>query len=275
MKLGDLTAPYTKCRVITYGRDHNTAVEKRAELQQIGGYLYRSESKRDSTNQPYCRFYLYYKELGIGMDIGRICYPDEHTVDEVIAALPPKYLNGPQALIDSLDMAVANEQRIFNAEIALARYLVPEKADAYVAARQRYLDKEAAEHAAKRTKREAENAAYCAEQNAKVHQEMENALHTIRNGGILKCPSVAIYRSRFDCLERNIVNYLAKQFGIMIPLKVQGWINQRLLQVVITDGQAVSLQYQGGRGSKTVFRYLNELIAAVLQHTPKEAHDEE
>lgn len=275
MRLSDLTAPYTKCRVITYGRDHNTAVERRMELQQISGYLYRSESKRDLANQPYCRFYLYYNELGIGMDIGRICYPDEHTVEEVTAALPPKYLNGPQALIDSLDTAVANEQRIFNAEIALARYLAPEKADAYAAARQRYLDKEAAEHIARQTKREAENAAYCAEQNAKVHREMENALHTICTGGVLKCPSVAIYRSRFDCLECNIINYLAKQFGVAIPLKVQGWINQRLLQVVIADGKAFSLQYQGGSGSKTVFRYLNELFAAVLQHTQKEAHDEE
>lgn len=50
MKLSDLTAPYTKCRVITYGRDHNTAVEKRVELQQISGYLYRGESKKDSAS---------------------------------------------------------------------------------------------------------------------------------------------------------------------------------------------------------------------------------
>ena len=158
----------------------------------------------------------------LGMDIGRTCYPDEHTVEEVTAALPPKYLNGPQAFIDSLDAAVTNEQRIFNAEIALARYLVPEKADTYAEARQRYLDKDAAEHAAKVSRRQAEDAAYCAERNAEAQQQLDAAINTIRTGGELKNEAISIYRGRYDCRSYSIINHLARQFGVQIPLKVQG-----------------------------------------------------
>ena len=270
MKLSDLTAPYTKCRVITYGRDHNTAVEKRVELQQISGYLYRGESKKDSASQPYCRFYLYSRDLGIGMDIGRTCYPDEHTVEEVTAALPPKYLNGPQAFIDSLDAAVTNEQRIFNAEIALARYLVPEKADTYAEARQRYLDKDAAEHAAKVSRRQAEDAAYCAERNAEAQQQLDAAINTIRTGGELKNEAISIYRGRYDCRSYSIINHLARQFGVQIPLKVQGWINKRLINVVVRNGAVASVCYSGSP-SRTFHARMNELIASVL----KQQQDEE
>ena len=226
MKLSDLTAPYTKCRVITYGRDHNTAVEKRVELQQISGYLYRGESKKDSASQPYCRFYLYYRDLGIGMDIGRTCYPDEHTVEEVTAALPPKYLNGPQAFIDSLDAAVTNEQRIFNAEIALARYLVPEKADTYAEARQRYLDKDAAEHAAKVSRRQAEDAAYCAERNAEAQQQLAGWL----NKTTAVMPGEAISYAQFGIIMSGFVSIAA---GLLVRLAGKGAV-EKVLPATIT-----------------------------------------
>lgn len=141
---------------------------------------------------------------------------------------------------------------------------------AYAEARQRYLDKDAAEHAAKVSRRQAEDAAYCAERNAEAQQQLDAAINTIRTGGELKNEAISIYRGRYDCRSYSIINHLARQFGVQIPLKVQGWINKRLIHVVVRNGAVASVCYSGSP-SRTFHARMNELIASVL----KQQQDEE
>lgn len=264
MKLSELQAPFSRHKIISYARDHITAVEKNKDLQQVRGNLYKGKNDGDHNGQVTCRLYVFYEDLSIGMDIGSIYYPDEKNVDEIISRVYPALLEGPRAFIEALDQAVAAEQRVTNAEIALARYIAPDKVPTYIAARQRHIDLSEERRAAERAKRDAEDAAYCEKHNAETQSTIDAALATIRSGGTLKNDDITFYHSRYDCRSYRIINHLARQYGVEFPLKVQGWINKRLLQVTVHNGKTTQYRYTGGK-SNTFIDYMDQLLAAICQ----------
>ncbi|MDD4509358.1 MAG: hypothetical protein PHY23_00335 [Oscillospiraceae bacterium] len=264
MKLNELQSVPFRAKIITYASDYNTAVEKRKDLQQISGYLYKDKNLTDNYGQVYCRLYIFYKDLGIGMDIGGINRPNDYTTEEALAYVRGVGTQKPEDFIEYLDGVVAAGDRITNAEIALARYIAPEKAEQYAEARQKRIDADNARYALRRAKREAEEAAYCEKSNAETQQKIDTAIHTIRTGGILQNDYISFYRSRYNCRSYCMVNYLARQYDVEIPLKVQGWINQKLIEVKIADGKVTECRHQRGR-SNTFWNYMNKLIAVVCQ----------
>ena len=82
--------------------------------------------------------------------------------------------------------------------------------------------------------------------------------------------SISVSYTHLDCRSYSIINHLARQFGVQIPLKVQGWINKRLIHVVVRNGAVASVCYSGSP-SRTFHARMNELIASVL----KQQQDEE
>lgn len=64
---------------------------------------------------------------------------------------------------------------------------------------------------------------------------------------------------------RHIVLYLMKKYGINVPLKTQGWINNKLASVIFED-DGISLQFYRQKGckcSQSVYHYLGLLKTAV------------
>jgi len=265
MKLESIQNTFRRRKIITYASDHCTAVVKNICLQQLAGYLYKGKNKSDQYGQTFCRFYIFYPELDIGMDVGGITYPDTRTVEEIQSWIDPALLQGPRAFIKALDQEVIEGKRIVNAQIELARYIAPEKVDVYIEARQQYLDKREAARKLDREKREAEDAAYCKEKNEETHKEINRALEILRTGGKLENDCVVFYKTRYDKRSYQIVNYLAREYGVEIPLKVQGWINHSLVHVIIRDGKTAQIRYTG-RMSKTVWLYMDQLIHSVCEH---------
>lgn len=94
-------------------------------------------------------------------------------------------------------------------------------------------------------KREAEKAAQInqAEQNIRERKDLKN-----------------------DLIDgRSIVLFLMDKYGIKVPIKTQGWFNQKLAFVKWIDGE-ISYSYyrtKGTNGSQTAFKYLNMLEEAV------------
>lgn len=264
MNLSELQSDYMQKKIITYASDHNTAVEKKLLIQQVCGNLYKGKDKKDSYGQTFCHIYIYYKDFGIGIDVGSISRPEERSTEDLISRVSPDALQGAQGFISALDSIVAAEGRTRNAEIALARYLAPEKADSYAAARQRHIDKAELEKAQKQQERDAEDAAYCEQKNKEAQCKVEEAVHIIRNGGRLSNTEITFYKSRYSSSSYSMVNHLARLYEVEIPLKVQGWINQRLLGVTITDGRVTSYQHKGGK-SNTFPNYIGKLLEAVHQ----------
>ena len=64
---------------------------------------------------------------------------------------------------------------------------------------------------------------------------------------------------------RSIVLCLMDRYGIRVPIKTQGWFNQKLAFVKWIDGKITYSYYRtkGTNGSQTAFKYLNMLEEAV------------
>ena len=115
-------------------------------------------------------------------------------------------------------------------------------------------------------KAEAEDKTYCEERNRQAQQQVEDALRIIREGGVLHNDTVEFYRSRYDSSACSIILYLMRRYQVSVPLRTQGWINERLTNATITDGRCAQLQFRGNKRSKCSSRFfdcMNELIHAV------------
>ena len=63
----------------------------------------------------------------------------------------------------------------------------------------------------------------------------------------------------------EIRKILMDKYGIKVPIKTQGWFNQKLAFVKWIDGEITYSYYKtkGTNGSQTAFKYLNMLEDAV------------
>ncbi|MCH5248361.1 MAG: hypothetical protein J1E98_00440 [Lachnospiraceae bacterium] len=82
-----------------------------------------------------------------------------------------------------------------------------------------------------------------------------------------------------DCIRRNkllkndslddgkhLILYLMKKHNINVPLKTQGWINNKLTSVLFAQDGVIHIQFYRGKGckcSESVYKYLNLLKTAV------------
>lgn len=137
-----------------------------------------------------------------------------------------------------------------------------------------YRTKRQAEIEVHRARAEAEDKAYCEERNQETAQAVSEAIQVIRKGGTVKNQSVTFYRSRYSYSTYSIFNYLMRQYQVEVPLRTQGWINEKLCSAVIENGRCERLQYyrtKSGRGSQKFFECMNALIQAVTAQEPEVA----
>lgn len=137
-----------------------------------------------------------------------------------------------------------------------------------------YRAKRQAENEARRARAAEEEKAYCAEQNQLAEQAISAALQIIRNGGVLQNTIVQFYDSKYSTRSYSIVNCLMRQYHIDVPLRTQGWINDRLSSATIQDGRCVSLRFlrsKNGRGSQKFFECMDALIQVVTTSAPGQA----
>ena len=112
----------------------------------------------------------------------------------------------------------------------------------------------------------AEDKAYCDEQNRVAEQVVSAAIQTIRGGGVLKNTSITFYQNRYSSSSVSIINYLMRQFHVDVPLRTQGWINEKLFSVTIEDGKCEFLQYRRSKNgvcSQRFFQCMDDLIRAI------------
>lgn len=131
-----------------------------------------------------------------------------------------------------------------------------------------------AEDEARRARAAEEEKAYCEEQNRVAEQAVSAALQVIREGGVLKNATVKFYDSKYSVREYSIVNYLMRKYQVDVPLRTQGWINDKLSSATIKDGKCEQLRYfraKNGRGSQKFFECMNALIRAVAASESEQA----
>ena len=85
----------------------------------------------------------------------------------------------------------------------------------------------------------------------------------------MKNEQIAFYRLTEDSYTvsmYSIFNYLMRRYGVKVPLRTQGWINESLVQAVIAEGRLTTYQYRKskrGKGSDTFCVCMDSLIAAI------------
>jgi len=115
---------------------------------------------------------------------------------------------------------------------------------------------------------------FCEERNKEAQQSISAAIQIILDGGILENETVKFYRSRYDASTYSIFNYLMRLYHVDVPLRTQGWINERLSSATIKDGKCEYLRYlksKSARGSQKFFDCMNALIRAVVEQAPEQA----
>ena len=138
-----------------------------------------------------------------------------------------------------------------------------------------YKAKRRAENEARRARAAEEEKAFCEERNREAEKVVSDALQVIQNGGDLENTTITFYRSRYHSSSYSIVNYLMREYQVDVPLRTQGWINDRLCSAVIRDGRCGSLQYlrrKNERGSQKFFECMNDLIRAVNARTQEQTN---
>lgn len=106
--------------------------------------------------------------------------------------------------------------------------------------------------------------------NRLSEQAVQEAIRTIKDGGVLQNQTVKFYRSRYRCNAFSIVNYLMRKYGVNVPLRTQGWINEKLTSVTIENGKCEHLRYMRAKGaqcSQRFFDCMSELIHNVCAET--------
>ena len=132
--------------------------------------------------------------------------------------------------------------------------------------------------AARAVKVAAEEKVFCEEQNQKAERAVSEALQIIRDGGILNNSTIQFYRSKYESSTYSVVNYLMRKYQVDVPLRTQGWINDKLANATIEDRRCVCLQYiRSGncRGSQKFFECMNALIQAVSIQGPEQVKGDE
>ncbi len=263
MKLSECAAPFERLPVHTYKQDGNTPILKQLDLQQLEGTLYRGRAAAPEYGRSYCPICLFFTDIGYGIQIGSVS--DDYTLEEVKQGRP--FIAGSIAeFIAEIERKAAAQLFIKEIEIELISHIWPDRAPFYHDCRQAYKERQDARQAQEKAEQAARDAKEKAEMDEETERKLTEAKRIIRDGGKLKNDVINFYISRYHSEGRSIVLHLMRLYGINVPLKVQGWINNKLANVSISDSGCVGYQYmRNGRakGSQAFYGYMDALINAI------------
>ena len=134
----------------------------------------------------------------------------------------------------------------------------------------RYRAKRKAENAAWQAGMEAKQKRHREDTNRKAEQQIRQAVQILRQGGVLENERIRLYRDDGGYGSYAIVNHLMRLYGVEVPLRTQGWINEKLVSLRVVNGRCNDLRYRtkkGGRCSEKIFACVNELIRKVCSET--------
>ena len=271
MQFTKITTTYEKKKMFVYKSTGNGTTTRYVEARHVGGCLYMGQiEKREGCGYETCNLYFYLDACGAGIRIDGV--PADKDVREVCGRY--RGLGGSaDEFIAYLDRRMEQGVYIPKNMLALAAEIKPENISRYVSSNEEILRLREEQRAAEQAAREQTDAAYVAEKNREAQAKVDAAAQILRNDGILANVDIAIYRSRYDRRVYSVVNHLMRRYGIKVPLRTQGWINDKLATATIRDGVCAHVQYRktkNGKGSQAVFGYMTELAQAARKEAAHE-----
>ncbi len=249
-----------KC--ITFAKDGNTVVKPYKILYNVEQITHNTEHRnlyfevvkgKESWEQDsYC----------LWDDLGKICAKVDlirgyWTLENFIEALHKYKYFGADGFFKRLKALEENGYHINKADIEICTILGEiELAKHYAEYREERIRKQEEKRQAEIAESKAKEREKEEKHNAEVQKIVTDAENTIRTQGTL-------YNKRFE--GKTIVLYLLKKYGINVPIKTQGWVNNALAKVWFLDGKIIYSYYKSSKDSTVFYRYLKELEEKILQ----------
>lgn len=263
MRMENLITPFETFRVITYNADQTKALYKNKSMQLITDNIYRGETIKEEYND-HCDVYAIYDGIAVGIWIGSI--RTDYSVDEVMEHIRRKGMDSLENYMATIKTRLEKQDHFRFTEIEFIKHIAPELENQMWESRKAYAENQHKKRMEQAAQREAEDRAFIAAQNAKAEQTVSKAMEILRNGGKLDNDTVIFYESRYEHSSYSIVNYLMRKYGVNVPIRTQGWINEKLVSAKIENGKCENLQYYKAKGaqcSQKFFDCMNELLAKV------------
>lgn len=263
MKMESLTTPFETFRVVTYNADQTKALYKNKPMQLITGSIYRGETVKEEYND-HCDVYAIYDGISVGIWIGSV--RTDYSIDEVMEQIRRKGMDSLENYMAAIKTRLEKQDHFRYTEIEFIKHIAPELENQMWESRKAYAENQHKKRMEQAAQREAEDQAFIAAQNAEAEQTVNKAMEILRNGGKLENKTVTFYESIYEHSSYSIVNYLMRKYGVNVPIRTQGWINEKLVSAKIENGKCEHLQYYKAKGaqcSQKFFDCMNELLAKV------------
>ena len=263
MKMESLTTPFETFRVVTYNADQTKALYKNKSMQLITGSIYRGETIKEEYND-HCDVYACYAGIPVGIWIGSV--RTDYSVEEVMEQIRRKGMDSLENYMAAIKYRLGKQDHFRFTEVEFIKHIAPELENQMWESRKAFAENQHKKRMEQAAQREAEDQAFIAAQNAKAEQIVNKTMEILRNGGKLENQTVTFYESRYEHSSYSIVNYLMRKYGVNVPIRTQGWINEKLVSAKIEDGKCEHLQYYKAKGaqcSQKFFDCMNELLAKV------------
>lgn len=103
------------------------------------------------------------------------------------------------------------------------------------------------------------------DKNKIANDRVQQAIQIIRNGGSVKNDEITFFDNCGIGKTYHIINYLMRRYSVEIPLRTQGWINTRLIEVTVKDSGCSVRFYKTKKGkcSQKFFEYMDMLIKKI------------
>ena len=264
MKLQELTTEYEQHKVLMYAADGNKVVRHNKQMRKIADNIYIGEPESDGWENV-SQIYLVFDGIECGINVGR--EPVRHEVDETVSSVTRCGIDTVDGIINVINRLIGNSDHIPMLYVEFVRQIDPDMVPAMMESRRLYGERMSQKAKEAKEKREAEDAEYVRKKNELAEQTVDKAISILRNGGILNNDDVTFYNDRYDSNTYSVVNYLCRKYGIKLPLRTAGWVNDCLANLRIENDKCENLQYyqrkKTTKASEVIYGYINQLIAAV------------
>lgn len=264
MKLKELNTILEKQRTICYKKDGNSITYHNKDMRLVEGCLYCGEPKAESQWNSYCMLYVRYPDQKVAMEIGTV--NAGYDVEEAVDVVKKKGIETQDAFIECIKRKIEAQDHIQLTLIEYLKYIHPTLIDACWESRKVFAQKREQIRQERNKKQEEENQKFVEEQNAEAEKKIAAAIQIIKDGGTLENENVVFYRDIYNSSSYSIINYLMRTNRVNVPIKTQGWINDRLVHVVITKEGRISTRFwkrKNSKGSEKFYEYMFELIRII------------
>lgn len=264
MKLNELTTEYEQHKVFMYASDGNKVVRHNKKMCKIADNIYVGEPESDGW-EDVSQIYLVFDGIACGINVDR--EPVRHEVDDVVSSVTRCGIDTVDGIINTITRLIGNSDHIPMLYVEFVRQIKPDMVPAMMESRRLYAERIGRKAKEAKAKQEAEDAEYVRQKNEIADRIVNKAIEILRNGGILNNDDVVIYKSRYDSNTYSVVNYLCRKYGVKLPLRTAGWVNDCLANLQIENDKCENLQYykrtKNTTASNAIYGYINQLIAAV------------